>query len=159
MVLSRPCALLLAGVASTVAVPRTLVAQDATLSRTRPADPAYDSQRKLALELFRENRTLEALPVLQELAKQKTDDAEVIFAWGTCLLDHSATLSDEASAVQERVKARKLLLRAKELGNNNGLLLNLLEILPEDVVAHHGKSAEVDQAMHDGEAAFAKNDY
>src|SRR5262249_2277393 len=69
------------------------------------------------------------------------------------------TVTDEAAPAQERVQARELLLRAKELGNNSGLLLNLLEMLPEDGFVHHDSDADIDQAMRDGEAAFAKNNY
>jgi tetratricopeptide (TPR) repeat protein len=102
---------------------------------------------------------LEALPIFQQLAKQNPNDADVIFGWGACLIDHSATLGNEAAANQERMQARELLVRAKELGNKSPLLLNLLEMLPEDRSIRHDKNAEVDQGIHDGEAAFAKNDY
>jgi len=158
MLLLRSRVVLLVALATFTATPCRLTAQDSN-SQTKPPDSTYDSQRKFAMELFRQNHHLEALPVLQELAKQKPDDAEVLFAWGACLVDHSATVSDEAAAAQERVQARQLLLRAKELGNNSGLLLNLLEMLPEDGFVHHANNADIDQAMRDGEAAFAKNDY
>lgn len=158
MLLLRGRVVILVALAIFTAAPCRLTAQDSN-SQTKPPDSTYDSQRKFAMELFRQNHHLEALPVLQELAKQKPDDAEVLFAWGACLVDHSATVTDEAAAAQERVQARQLLLRAKELGNNSGLLLNLLEMLPEDGFVHHANNADIDQAMRDGEAAFAKNDY
>src|SRR5215510_3029687 len=99
---------LLAAFAIFTAVPYRIAAQDAG-AQTKPASSTYDSQRKFAMELFRQNHHLEALPVLQELAKQKPDDADVLFAWGACLVDHSATVPDEAAAAQERVQARQLL--------------------------------------------------
>jgi tetratricopeptide (TPR) repeat protein len=124
-----------------------------------PGNETYKSQRDLAVGLFKQNHRLEALPIFQQLAKGSPNDAEVIFTWGACLIDHSATLTDDAQAAQERVQARALLVRAKELGNNSLLLLNLPEMLPEDGSARHDKTAEVDQGIRDSEAAFARNDY
>jgi tetratricopeptide (TPR) repeat protein len=132
--------------------------QESSSTPAVPADETYKSQRDFAVGLFKQNHHLEALPIFRQLAKQNPSDAEVIFGWGACLIDHSATLSDDAEAAQERVQARALLIRAKELGNNSPLLLNLLEMLPEDGSIHHDKNA-VDQGIRDGEAAFAKNDY
>jgi tetratricopeptide (TPR) repeat protein len=149
---------LLVAFAILTAVPHRIAAQDAS-AQSKSADSSHDSQRRFAMELFRQNHHLEALPVLEELAKQKPDDADVLFAWGVCLVDHSATVTDDAAAAQERVQARQVLLRAKELGNNSGLLLNLLEMLPEDGFVRHDSHADIDQAMRDGEAAFARNDY
>jgi len=62
---------------------------------------------------------LEALPVLESLAKQNPDDADVIFAWGVCLLDHSATLPDQEAERLETVRARQLLVRAQEIGKKS----------------------------------------
>src|SRR5258708_7625958 len=134
-------------------------AQDSNRTPASASDDAYQAQRKFALGLFNQNHHLEALPIFQQLAKQNPNDAEVIFGWGACLIDHSATVSDDRTANQERAQARELLLRAKQLGNNSPLLLNLLEMLPEDGSIGHDKNAIVDQAIRDGEAAFAKNDY
>jgi len=134
-------------------------AQDSNPTPASASDAAYQAQRKFALGLFNQNHHLEALPIFQQLAKQNPNDADVIFGWGACLIDHSATVSDDLAANQERAQARELLLRAKQLGNNSQLLLNLLEMLPEDGSIQHDKNGDVDQAMRDGESAFAKNDY
>ncbi len=134
-------------------------AQDPNPAPASASDDAYQAQRKFALGLFNQNHHLEALPIFQQLAKQNPNDADVIFGWGACLIDHSATVSDDQVANQERAQGRELLLRAKQLGNNSQLLLNLLEMLPEDGTIGHAKNAVADQAIRDGEAAFAKNDY
>lgn len=102
---------------------------------------------------------MEGLPVFESLAKQNPNDADVIFGWGACLVSHSATVSDPNAARQERLQARQLLLRAKELGKKSDLLLNLLEMLPEDGSAPFASASQADAAMRAGEAAFAKNDY
>ena len=122
-------------------------------------EDAYQAQRKFALALYEQNKHLEALPVLESLAKQKPDDADVVFAMGICILDHAATLPDPESSRLETVSARQALVRAQQLGKKSGLLLNLLEMLPETGSANFSSSAPADAAMRAGEAAFAKNDY
>ena len=123
------------------------------------ADDAYKAERKQAVALFNEQKHLEALPLLEELAAKNSNDADVLFALGACLVDHSATIADESAAKKERVRAREYLLRAKQLGSTNTLLLNLLDLLPADGSIHHQDNAEVDKAVQAGEAAFAKRDY
>lgn len=125
----------------------------------RGADATYEQQKQFAGSLFNKQFFLEALPIYETLASQNPGDAEVLLGLGGCLLMHSATLKDDSAARAERLRAREILLRAKELGNNNGLLLNLLDNLPADGSVRHPGSPEVAQAITDGEAAFARNDY
>jgi tetratricopeptide (TPR) repeat protein len=123
------------------------------------ADDAYQAQRKFAMALLNQQKHMEALPVFESLAKQNPNDADVLFGWGACLVNHSATVADPEAARQERIHARQLLVRAKELGNKSGVLLNLLDMLPEDGSVGFSSASESDAAMRAGEAAFAKNEY
>ena len=122
------------------------------------AEDAYQAQKKFANTLLDQQKFLEALPVFESLAKRNPNDPDVIFGWGLSLLNHSATADTEA-ARQERVRARELLIRSKELGKKSGLLENLLEMLPPDGAVTFSSAGDVDAAMKAGEAAFAKNDY
>jgi len=124
-----------------------------------PADDAYQSQRKFALALLDQQKYMEGLPVFESLAKQNPKDADVIFGWGACLLNHSATVSDPEAARKERIQARQLLVRSKELGKTGNLLMNLLEMMPEDGSVAFSSASDADAAMRAGEAAFAKNNY
>lgn len=135
----------------------TVHAQDSPAPPT--AADAYQAQRKFANTLLDQQKYLEALPVFESLAKQNPNDADVIFGWGLSLLNHSATLADTEAARQERVRARELLIRSKELGKKSGLLENLLDMLPPDGGITFSSAGDVDAAMKAGEAAFAKNDY
>jgi tetratricopeptide (TPR) repeat protein len=137
--------------------PSPLYAQDSPAPPS--AEDAYQSQRKFANTLLDQNKYLEALPVFESLAKQNPNDADVIFGWGLSLMNHSATLTDTEAARQERVRARELLIRSKELGKKSGLLDNLLDMLPPDGAVTFSSAGDVDAAMKAGEAAFAKNDY
>jgi tetratricopeptide (TPR) repeat protein len=154
--LSRLAILLFANALSAGA-PITL-AQDAATPSPATED-VYQAQRKFAIALLNDKKYLEALPIFESLAKQNPNDPEVIFGWGTSLLNHSATVTDAAAGRQERVHARELLIRSKELGKKGDLLDNLLEMLPADGSITFSSAADVDAAMKAGEAAFAKNDY
>ena len=123
------------------------------------ADDAYQAQRKFAMALLNQQKHIEALPVFESLAKQNPNDADVLFGWGACLINHSATVSDPNAAKTERIHARQLLIRAKELGNKSALLANLLDLVPEDGSVGFSSASETDAAMRAGESAFAKNDY
>ena len=122
-------------------------------------DDAYKAERQQALALFYQQKHIEALPLFEDLAKKNPNDADVQFGLGACLVDHSATLGDEEAGKKERVRAREILLKAKQLGNTSTLLLNLLDMLPPDGSIHHQDNAEVDKAIQAGESAFAKRDY
>ncbi len=135
-----------------------LLAQENSTPLPAAEDP-YQAQRKFAIALENGKKYLEALPVFESLARQNPNDPEVIFGWGACLLEHSATVTDTAAARQERVRARELLIRSRELGKKSDLLDNLLEMLPADGAITFSVAGEVDAAMKAGEAAFAKNDY
>jgi len=154
--LFRRTILFLAMVSPVCAAP--LLAQES--ATPPPTEDAYQAQRKFAIALLNQQKQLEALPVFESLAKQNPNDPEVIFGWGACLLQYSATVPDPGAARQERAHARELLAHSKELGKKSGLLENLLEMIPPDggdvtFSTAHG----VDAAMKAGEAAFAKNDY
>lgn len=118
----------------------------------------YDAERKKAMELFNQNNCVPALPLFEDLAKKNEQDDKVLLGLATCLLSHAATLENEDAAAQERIRARKLLLRARDMGNKDTLLKNLLEMVPEDGRIPYSKSEE-DQAMRKAEAAFARNDF
>src|SRR5271167_4537094 len=120
---------------------------------------AYKAERAQAMALVKDHKELEALPLFEELAKTNPDDAEVLANLGICLLHHAATLADEAAAKQERVRVLSILTRAKQLGSTNGLVLNLLDLIPPDGSIYHDARPDVDQAFQAGETAFSKHDY
>jgi Flp pilus assembly protein TadD len=123
------------------------------------AQKKYEDQKKFAIGLFNKQLNMEALPVFEELARENPEDTQVLVGLGACLVTHSVTLKDAAAAQAERLRAREFLLRAQQLGSNSGLLASLLDNLPADGSARYPGSPEVVQALTDGEAAFAKNDY
>src|SRR5437016_11934479 len=94
----------------------------------------YSAVRQKAMQLVDQNKHLEALPILEDLAKKNPSDQGVLVALGVCLVSHSATLEDQDAAAKERVRARTILLKAKQLGETSALLENVLQTVPEDGV-------------------------
>jgi hypothetical protein len=113
-----------------------LIAAALSLGAQTPEED-YKKDRAAAIALFRDHRDLEALPLLEILAKQNPDDAAVLAALGSALVVHSATLTDEKAGNQERIRARGILTRAKQLGSTDGVMLNLLDIIPPDGAIRH----------------------
>jgi len=125
------------------------------------SDDAYKAERQKALELFRANKYLEALPLFDDLVKQNPSDGDVLLGLAACIITRSATMQDKDAAAKERLRARDMLLKAKELGNNSNLLQNLLQSLQGSSNGQitYSENPEADNAMRAAEAAFAKNDY
>jgi len=117
-----------------------------------------NTTRQRAFELFKQHKTIEALPLFEELALKSLDDPDVLLGLGVCLVAEATTLDDENAAARERVRARQVLLKAKRLGNKAPLLENMLQTIPEDGVVKYEKTP-ADQAMRAGEAAFARRDF
>ena len=125
-------------------------------------DAGLQSKRQAALQLFEQGKRLEALPLLEEITRASPDDDETLVALAASLVEHAATLPDEAAAGRERLRARELLKKARDLGNASPLALNLsqlLQQLPENGAIRFSDDARVEQAMREGEAAFSRRDY
>jgi hypothetical protein len=122
-------------------------------------DPDYKAKREQALRLFDQDRRLEALPLLEELAQKNPNDEDVAVTLAASLVTHAATLTDKQAAASERLRAKSLLEKS---GSNNTLAKNLLQVLnemPEGLATQFSENAVVEQAMLDGEAAFSRRDY
>ena len=122
------------------------------------ADDSYKSDRQRAIELYNADKYVEALPLFEDLAKRNPQDSSVLVGLASCLINESATLEDQDAAAKERVRARGLLLKAQQLGNNSNLVQNLLQLTPENGVVPY-EAGPVGQAMRAAEAAFARRDF
>src|SRR5215467_7874130 len=86
-------------------------------AQTRP-DAADKIKREQALHLFNQDKRLEALPLLEELAQKNPKDEEVVVAFAASLVTHAATLTDLQAAAGERMRAKTLLEKS---GSTNTL--------------------------------------
>jgi tetratricopeptide (TPR) repeat protein len=131
-------------------------------SAQNETDAAYKTERDKAISLYGENKQLEALPLFQDLAAKNPKDDKVLLGLAACLVSHSATVSDPDVADKERVQAKELLLKARDLGNNSTLLQNLLQVLqalPQGGQIRYSENPAADEAIRTAEAAFARRDY
>ena len=119
-----------------------------------------DPERQRAFALFKESKLVEALPLFEKLAARYPEDAELIEAYAMTMVWQSAYLKDAAARKEARKRGRELLVKAQKLGANSTLLKSMLDSVPADGGSDEVFSTkkEVDQAMRDGEAAFAQGD-
>ena len=77
------------------------------------------------------------------------------------MFTQSAYLANPEERKKARKRGRALLIQAQKLGANNPLLTSVVEGIPPDggEDGSFSPKKEVDQAMRDGEAAFAKGDF
>jgi tetratricopeptide (TPR) repeat protein len=127
--------------------------------RTVAAQDNPDRQR--AFQLYKDAKYVEALPLFEKLAKADPNDRAVLENLGMLVYTQSAYLKDPAARKQSRKRGREILLQAQKLGSNNPVLMALIEGIPPDGGDDSSFSAkkEVDEAMREGEGAFAKGDF
>ena len=122
-------------------------------------DASYRAERQKAAELFEQGKRLEALPLLEQLVKANSRDDEMLVDLAASLVDHAATLVESG---KERLRARDLLERARDLGNTSSLALNLLQLLQQMTEAGDigfSDDPQVDAALRAGESAFGQRDF
>jgi tetratricopeptide (TPR) repeat protein len=126
-------------------------------------EPASDrTTREQAFSLFQQGKRLEALPLLEELVKAAPRDTSLLVTLAACLVEHAAALPDQQGGGKERLRARELVDRAREQGDQSVLALNLSQLLkqlPETGSIRFSSNPAVEQAMRAGEAAFSRRDF
>jgi tetratricopeptide (TPR) repeat protein len=121
--------------------------------------PKSSPERDHAFELFREGKMVDAMPLLEELAAKNPQDVAVTEYWGAAVLGYAQTLTNPELKKKSRARARTILLQAQALGDQSDLLRTLLRDLPEDgSFAAYSDKKEVDEAMQQAEADFARGD-
>jgi tetratricopeptide (TPR) repeat protein len=115
--------------------------------------------RRKAVELYKQYRLEQALPLIEELTVAHPQDAALQEMLGMCLLGHSVNLNDPEARRQTRVRAHQAFVRAKDLGDNTNLLQIMLTAIPEDgSAAPFSSRKDVDDAMRAAEAAYTHGD-
>lgn len=136
----------------------TLSSVPAVCPQTSSED--YTALRNRAFELWDRQNPVGALPYLEKLATMRPDDTLVLIRLGHSLLSSTASMEDTEVRKQTVLRARSLLLRAKELGAQSNLMEVLLEKIPENgELSEFSTRKEVDEAMREGEAAFSRSDF
>ena len=120
-----------------------------------------DPERVRAFQLYEEANYTEALPAFEKLAAKYPEDKDVIKTYGFLVLGQTAYVKDAAARKEARRRGRELLLRAQKLGADEALLRSMLEAVPPDggEDAQLSTKKEAEDALREGEAAFAKKDF
>jgi tetratricopeptide (TPR) repeat protein len=130
----------------------------ATVWAQTRTDDFYNNERRQAIELYNQNKRLDALPLFEDLVKREPKDPQNLVHLADCIVVKSSTMEDQGAAAKERIRARELLLKARELGENSNLAQTLLEAIPLDGVIKYSDDP-AGQAMRAAEVAFAKRDF
>src|SRR5689334_9733512 len=120
-----------------------------------------DPERTRAFQLYEEAKYAEALPLFEKLAAKYSEDRDVLKTYGFLMIGQGAYLKEADARKEARRIGRELLLKAQKLGAEDALLRSMLESIPADGGddAKLSTKKEAEDAMREGEAAFAKKDF
>jgi len=119
-------------------------------------DEATAVLRKQALDLYRQGKFVDAMPLLEKLSMANSSDFVVKEHWAYCTLEYSKTLASPEARKRARLQARRLAVEAKQLGDAGELLETLLSIPEDGSDLKFSDRPEIDQAMKAAEASRAK---
>jgi tetratricopeptide (TPR) repeat protein len=124
------------------------------------AASAQETDRQRAFRLYKDANWTEALPLLEKLAAADPNDLQVTEMYGLVVVSQTSYLKDPAARKAARVRGREILLRAQKLGSQDKLVLAMIDEIPADGGGDNAFSPkkEIDDAMREGEAAFASGD-
>jgi tetratricopeptide (TPR) repeat protein len=127
----------------------------------RAQEQQPDPERARAFQLYEEAKYTEALPAFEKLAAKYPQDRDVLKTYGFLVMGQTAYVKDPAARKEARRRGRELLLKAQQLGADDALLRSMLESVPADGGddAKLSSKKEAEDAMREGEAAFAKKDF
>lgn len=131
-------------------------------SVTTPAQTGALRQRNEALELIKQNRYIDALPILEKIMLSYPKDAELWAHFGIAIIVNSVTLTKPEERKKEQTRGLKALTLAKQLGTENVRALNLLDEFPADANGEDNfldDNPEVEKALREGEYFFGRGDY
>lgn len=120
-----------------------------------------DPERARAFQLYEEGKYNEALPAFEKLIAKYPEDRDVIKTYGFLVIGQTAYMKEATARKEARRRGRELLVKAQQLGANDALMRSMLEAVPPDGGDDPTLSSkkEAEDAMREGEAAFAKKDF
>lgn len=121
-------------------------------------DEATAALRQQALELYRQGKFVDAMPLLEKLSLSNTNDFVVKEHWAYCLLEYSKTVPNPEQRMRARLQARRLAVEAQKLGDQGEMLETLLSIPEDGSELKFSERADVDEAMKAAEANRARGD-
>ena len=139
----------------TLALPQT---PDKPATKADENSPKSDPEREHALELYKQGKFVSAMPRFEKLVADRPADVGVREAFAYCVLQYAGTLPDPDLRKKARIRARKIALEAKTLGDTSQLLQVILETPEDGAEPKFSDRKEVDDVMKSAEADFSRGD-
>jgi tetratricopeptide (TPR) repeat protein len=121
-----------------------------------------DKELAQATAFMRQNRYIDALPLLEKAAKRYPDDGEIHANLGVAILANSTTIKDENLRKKEVARAGEILKKANKLGTENVLALHYIDLLEQGLdvdSVSDSSSKEVEDAIREGEGFFGRGEF
>jgi tetratricopeptide (TPR) repeat protein len=129
-------------------------------SASTQSDQGGPVDRARAIALVEAGRFVEALPLLEHVVEKNPADGVALEKLAMSVVAYAATLEEPDARKRQRVRARQLLAKAKDLGVTSNYLTWGLSNIPEDGGDDtFSTRKDVEEAMRRGEAAFARGDH
>ncbi len=127
------------------------------------AQTAAATDRQHAIDLVKEQKLVDALPLLEKIAPTAPDDIEIHEGLIMALLAKSETEKIPATQVLILNRVRAIAVRFSSKGKATPLFTRVLEIFPQDVnadaIAPPANASPTERALMEGEEAFNKGDF
>lgn len=126
-------------------------------SPAKAQTPDAQSLKDRAAVLVKQNKNIEALPLLEQIAILEPENAENQFQMGAALLAKTRTVSSKEEIKELYLRSRQALIKAKQLGYPEPKLDAIIKSIPDDgSVASYSTNAETEQLMQQAESFFAQ---
>jgi tetratricopeptide (TPR) repeat protein len=129
---------------------------------------SIEELKQKVLDLTKQTRYTEALPLLEKIVVAEPDNAEMHFYLGFALIAQATNTKDPAQGKALRVRARAAFVKSKELGNQEPLVDALIQSIPLDGsegaafsqnIAANSLMTEAEVFFSQGKLDQALNDY
>ena len=128
------------------------------LVKAQQTNESVATLKQKVAELTKQQKYLEALPILEKLVVAAPDDAYAHYHLAAALLSQAANTKDLKARPPIRIRARNEFIKAKQLEVPEPNVDALIQSLPEDgsEAANFSQIQAAHQAMEEGEAAFTQ---
>jgi tetratricopeptide (TPR) repeat protein len=142
----------------TVTMHRPFASAQLEQQQQQQDDPDTLAMRRKALDLYRQGKFVDAMPLLERLSTLHPGDYVTKEHWAYCILEYSATLKDPEARKKSRVQARQIALEAQKAGDQSDLLQSLLAIPEDGSETKFSERSDINDGMKAAEADFARGD-
>ena len=122
------------------------------------SDADLDKTRERAFKLIKEQKFVDALPLLERLSIERPDDAQVFFYLGFALMGKANISKDEDEKKALRIRSRKAFVRSKELNVQEPVVDSMIASIPADGTTGGAASpsTEAEKFLKEGEAFYSQ---